>query len=86
MFPFQTRLPLYQANFRMIRAGLPPTIESSGTSLVTTAPAATIQRYPIDYRERATGAEHGEPITIGDDCWIGAYNCTFGPISIFFPK
>ena len=25
----------------------------------------------IDYRERATGAEHGEPITIGDDCWIG---------------
>ena len=27
--------------------------------------------HPIDYRERATGAEHGEPITIGDDCWIG---------------
>lgn len=27
--------------------------------------------HPIDYRERATGVEHGEPITIGDDCWIG---------------
>ena len=27
--------------------------------------------HPIDYRERATGTEHGEPITIGDDCWIG---------------
>lgn len=27
--------------------------------------------HPIDWRERATGAEHGEPITIGDHCWIG---------------
>jgi len=27
--------------------------------------------HPIDWRERATGAEHGEPITIGDYCWIG---------------
>lgn len=27
--------------------------------------------HPIDYRERATGIEHGEPVTIGDDCWIG---------------
>lgn len=27
--------------------------------------------HPIDYRERSTGVEHGEPITIGDDCWIG---------------
>lgn len=27
--------------------------------------------HPIDYQERATGVEHGEPITIGDDCWIG---------------
>lgn len=27
--------------------------------------------HPIDYRERAEGIEHGEPITIGDDCWIG---------------
>lgn len=27
--------------------------------------------HPLDYRERATGVEHGEPVTIGDDCWIG---------------
>ncbi|WP_102408069.1 sugar O-acetyltransferase [Parabacteroides bouchesdurhonensis] len=27
--------------------------------------------HPIDYKKRATGVEHGEPITIGDDCWIG---------------
>lgn len=27
--------------------------------------------HPIDYQERATGVEHGESITIGDDCWIG---------------
>lgn len=27
--------------------------------------------HPINYRERATGVEHGEPVTIGDDCWIG---------------
>lgn len=27
--------------------------------------------HPLDYRERATGVEYGEPITIGDDCWIG---------------
>ncbi|MCP9612805.1 sugar O-acetyltransferase [Coprobacter tertius] len=27
--------------------------------------------HPIDYRLRATGVEHGEPISIGDDCWIG---------------
>lgn len=27
--------------------------------------------HPIDWRERATGAEHGESITIGDHCWIG---------------
>lgn len=27
--------------------------------------------HPIDYRERAKGIEHGEAITIGDDCWIG---------------
>ena len=28
--------------------------------------------HPLDYKERATGVEHGEAITIGDDCWIGA--------------
>ena len=27
--------------------------------------------HPIDYKLRATGIEHGEPISIGDDCWIG---------------
>ena len=27
--------------------------------------------HPLDYKERATGVEHGEAITIGDDCWIG---------------
>ena len=27
--------------------------------------------HPIDWQERATGAEHGEPVTIGDHCWIG---------------
>ena len=27
--------------------------------------------HPLDYRERATGVEHGEPVTIGDDCWRG---------------
>lgn len=27
--------------------------------------------HPVDWRERATGAEHGESITIGDHCWIG---------------
>ena len=27
--------------------------------------------HPIDWQERATGVEHGEPITVGDDVWIG---------------
>lgn len=27
--------------------------------------------HPIDHVERATGVEYGEPITVGDDCWIG---------------
>ena len=27
--------------------------------------------HPYDYTTRATGVEHGEAITIGDDCWIG---------------
>jgi len=27
--------------------------------------------HPIDWQERATGAEYGQPITIGDHCWIG---------------
>ena len=27
--------------------------------------------HPIDYKLRATGIEHGEPISIGADCWIG---------------
>lgn len=27
--------------------------------------------HPIDWQERATGVEHGESITVGDDVWIG---------------
>lgn len=27
--------------------------------------------HPIDWRERASGIEYGEPVTIGDYCWIG---------------
>ncbi|WP_053949277.1 sugar O-acetyltransferase [Halolamina sediminis] len=27
--------------------------------------------HPLDRAERATGAEYGEPVTVGDDVWIG---------------
>ena len=36
----------YSSILRMIRAGIPPTIVSGGTSLLTTAPAATIEFSP----------------------------------------
>jgi len=38
--------------------------------------------HPIDWRERATGAEHGEPITIGDHCWIGGSAVIYPGVTI----
>jgi maltose O-acetyltransferase len=38
--------------------------------------------HPLDAAERALGLEYGEPITIGDDVWIGGGAIVLGGVTI----
>jgi maltose O-acetyltransferase len=38
--------------------------------------------HPLDAAERALGLEYGEPITIGDDVWIGGGTIVLGGVTI----
>jgi maltose O-acetyltransferase len=38
--------------------------------------------HPLDASERALGLEYGEPITIGDDVWIGGGAIVLGGVTI----
>ena len=39
-------------------------------------------QHPLVARERNTGLERALPITIGDDCWIGANVCVLPGVTI----